>query len=162
MVLSPWSRGPDRSSAAKRHVRPAHPDARRHAGDIAGRHRQSEAVVKRAIIASPRELRDDFSTRGLQRALRALGPAACVPGSRGGQSRSRRTLAQQLQRLAIDCEFLAELAGAEALARSGGGVGPAYGRERRHDGGLDCGVSLARFAAEIAEVRYDINVAPVR
>jgi integrase len=37
---------------------------------------------------------------------------------------------------------------------SGGGVGRSYGRERREDGALDRGVSLARLHQEIAKVDY--------
>ena len=37
---------------------------------------------------------------------------------------------------------------------SGGGVGRAYGRERRDDGSLDRGISLSRLQAEISRVRY--------
>ncbi|MDF3061660.1 MAG: hypothetical protein K0S06_1769 [Microvirga sp.] len=37
---------------------------------------------------------------------------------------------------------------------SGGGVGRAYGRERRADGSLDRGISLARLQAEINRVTY--------
>ena len=37
---------------------------------------------------------------------------------------------------------------------SGGGVGRAYGRERREDGSLDRGISLARLQAEINRVSY--------
>jgi len=37
---------------------------------------------------------------------------------------------------------------------SGGGVGRAYGRERREDGSLDRGISLARLQAEINRVTY--------
>jgi hypothetical protein len=35
-----------------------------------------------------------------------------------------------------------------------GGVGRAYGRERRDDGSLDRGISLARLQAEINRVSY--------
>ncbi|MBB3903622.1 integrase [Methylobacterium brachythecii] len=37
---------------------------------------------------------------------------------------------------------------------SGGGVGRRYGRERRADGTLDCGISLPRLQAEIDKVSY--------
>jgi len=37
---------------------------------------------------------------------------------------------------------------------SGGGVGRAYGRERRDDGSLDRGISLSRLQEEINRVRY--------
>jgi hypothetical protein len=37
---------------------------------------------------------------------------------------------------------------------SGGGVGRSYGRERRADGSLDRGISLARLQAEINRVSY--------
>ena len=37
---------------------------------------------------------------------------------------------------------------------SGGGVGRAYGRERRDDGSLDRGISLSRLQEEINRVSY--------
>lgn len=37
---------------------------------------------------------------------------------------------------------------------AGGGVGRRYGRERRADGTLDCGISLARLQTEINKVSY--------
>ncbi|WP_422232290.1 hypothetical protein [Methylorubrum rhodinum] len=37
---------------------------------------------------------------------------------------------------------------------AGGGVGRRYGRERRADGTLDCGISLARLHAEIYKIAY--------
>ncbi|WP_426314080.1 DUF6538 domain-containing protein [Methylobacterium fujisawaense] len=37
---------------------------------------------------------------------------------------------------------------------AGGGVGRRYGRERRADGTLDCGISLARLHSEINKVNY--------
>ncbi|MBB5760181.1 integrase [Methylorubrum rhodinum] len=37
---------------------------------------------------------------------------------------------------------------------AGGGVGRRYGRERRADGTLDCGISLARLHAEIDKIAY--------
>jgi integrase len=37
---------------------------------------------------------------------------------------------------------------------AGGGVGRRYGRERRADGTLDCGISLARLHSEIDKVAY--------
>jgi integrase len=37
---------------------------------------------------------------------------------------------------------------------SGGGVGRAYGRERRADGSLDRGISLSRLEAEINRISY--------
>jgi integrase len=65
----------------------------------------------------------------------------------------RHTFKRACREAAISEEIHHALTG-----HSGGGVGRAYGRERRADGSLDRGISLARLQSEINKVQYAVDL----